>query len=273
GKVASMASVVDQITGDATTLDSVHTLQTGAGLPGKADDEDEAGSHFLIAVVARTPGSNNTVWRSEVWVFNSDEDDQVLELRYLPSDGEMLTATRELPAGELFFSEDFIEDVFPDAANGAGSLHVVAQKGLIVNSRTYNVLPDESTVGQAIPGLATGDMARPGEVWLLDSLKQTQDFRCNLGFAEFEGTDAEVTVVLFDTDGASLFFLASKKYTVPALGQFQVNKVFKDMGLTGNFREAIAYVSVASEGGALYVYASIVDNAKGDGTTILGKRQ
>ncbi len=67
-------------------------------------------------------------------------------------------------------------------------------------------------------------MARPGEVWLLDSLKQTKDFRCNMGFAEFEGSEAEVTVILFDTDGASLFFLASKQYSVPEFGQFQVNK-------------------------------------------------
>lgn len=272
GKIAAIASVIDQVTGDATTLDSVHTLQTGAGTPGKTDGQNDD-SHFLVAVVARTPGSNDTVWRSEVAILNSDDTDQVLELRYVPSDGEMLTATRDLPGRQLFYSEDVIEEVFPEAADGAGSLHVFAQKGLIVNSRTYNLLPDESTVGQAIPGLADGDMARSGEVWLLDSLKQTGQFRCNMGFAEFEGNDAEVTVVLFDTDGASLFFLASKKYPVPAFGQFQVNKVFHDMGLTGQFREAIAYVSVSSESGALYVYASIVDNEVGDGTTVLGKRQ
>jgi len=273
GRIAAMASVIDQVTGDATSIDAVHTFQTGTGGPAKAGaDEDEA-SHFLVAVVARTPGANNTVWRSEVSILNSEESDQVLELRYLPSNGEMLTATRELAAGELFFSENVIEEVFPEAPTGAGSLHVFAQKGLVVNSRTYNVLPDESTVGQAIPGLSNGDMARTGEIWLLDSLKQTDDFRCNLGFAEYEGTDTEVTVVLFDTGGASLFFLASKKYTVPALGQFQVNKVFQDMGLSGQFSQAIAYVSVNSEGGGLYVYASIVDNSVGDGTTVLGKRQ
>ena len=272
GKIAAMASVIDQITGDATSLDAVHSLQTGAGPQDKADGEDDE-SHFLVAVVARTPGSNDTVWRSEVSILNTEETDQVLELRYVPSDGDMQTATRELSGGELFFSEDVIEEVFPEAVNGAGSMHVYAQKGLVVNSRTYNVLPDESTVGQAIPGLADGDMARPGEVWLLDSLKQTNKFRCNMGFAEFEGSDAEVTVVLFDTDGASLFFLASKQYSVPAFGQFQVNKVFRDMGLNDNFREAIAYVTVSSEGGAVYAYASIVDNKVGDGTTVLGKRQ
>lgn len=70
-----------------------------------------------------------------------------------------------------------------------------------------------------------------------------------------------------------MFFLASKTYSVPPHGQFQVNKVFRDMGLNRNYREAIAYVSVASERGAVYSYASIVDNEVGDGTTILGKRQ
>ena len=272
GKIAAMASVVDQVTGDATSLDAVHTLQAEAGGSGKAGTE-ETTTHFLVAVVARTPGANDTVWRSEVSILNPEEEPQTVELRYVPADGEILTAAREVEPWSLFFSEDVVEEVFPEAADGAGSLHVFAQSGLVVNSRTYNVLPDDSTVGQAIPGLATGDMARPGEVWLLDSLKQTQDFRCNLGFAEYEGSDTEVTVVLFDTSGAALIYLASKKYQVPAFGQFQVNKVFQDMGLSGQFREAIAYISVASEAGAVYAYASIVDNSKGDATTVLGKRQ
>ncbi len=271
GKIAAIGSVIDQTTGDATTLDAVHSLQAGAGSSAKAGESGD--SHFLIAVVARAPGSNQTVWRSEVSILNPGDSDQVLRLVYVPPNGERLKAFRELPAGAMFFSEDVIEDVFPKADNGVGSLHIHAQQGLIVNSRTYNVLPDQSTVGQNIPGLARGDMARPGEIWLLDSLKQTQAFRCNLGFAEFEGSPAEVTVVLFDTDGASMFFLASKTYSVPPHGQFQVNKVFRDMGLNRNYREAIAFVSVASEKGAVYSYASIVDNKVGDGTTILGKRQ
>ncbi len=273
GTIAAVGSVIDQKTGDATTLDAVHTFQTGAGRTEKVAGGEQGESHFLVAVVARTPGSNQTVWRSEVSILNPETFDQKLTFRYVPSNGQLMSVRKKLGAGEVFSSEDVIEDLFPSAANGAGSLHILAQKGLVVNSRTYNLLPDDSTVGQAIPGLADGDMARPTEIWMLDSLKQTKDFRCNMGFSEFEGSDATVNVVLFDTDGASLFYLASKQYDVPAFGQFQVNKVFRDMGLTSNFREAISFVSVTSKGGALYVYASIVDNAVGDGTTILAKRR
>ena len=68
----------------------------------------------------------------------------------------------------------------------------------------------------------------PGEVYLL-GLRQNEDFRCNMGFAEFEGSDAEVTVVLFNINAATLRYLASKTYAVPAFGQFQVNRIFSDI--------------------------------------------
>ncbi|MCD4749148.1 MAG: PKD domain-containing protein [Thermoanaerobaculales bacterium] len=271
GKCAVFASVIDAITGDATSVDAVHLNQVLFPTVDKKSEEDR--SHFLVAVVARTPGANDTVWRSEVSVLNPVDEEQQLEIRYVPTSGEIQSATIELPAAAVLSSLNVIQDVFPEAQDGAGALHIYGDSGLIVNSRTYNLLPDDATVGQSIPGLATGDMARPGEVWLVDSLKQTEDFRCNMGFAEFEGSDAEVTVVLFDINAATLRYLASKTYTVPAFGQFQVNRIFSDMELEGEYPNALAYVSVATDTGALYLYASVVDNGGGDGTTVLGKRQ
>jgi hypothetical protein len=166
-----------------------------------------------------------------------------------------------------------VGDLFPDATNGAGSFHVYSEDAVIVNSRTYNISDVEETVGQSIPGLGSGDMARPGETWLLNNLKDNQEFRCNMGFAEFAGTDSQVTVVLFDNNSMALRYLATKTYTVEAFGSTQINRIFKDMGLTGNYSAVVAYIAVGEDSGAVYSYASVVDNGEGDATTILAKRQ
>jgi hypothetical protein len=116
-------------------------------------------------------------------------------------------------------------------------------------------------------------MARPGETWVLNKLKSSDDFRCNIGFAEYEGQDAEVTILLFDMSGNSRRFLGSKTYSVGAFTNSQVSRVFQDIGIGGSYEEAMAYAVVTSNEGALYIYASVVDNQEGDGTTVLAKRQ
>lgn len=270
GKLAVLASKVDQRSGDATTIDSIHRQQMEFSSATKATDNKE---HFLVAVVARNIGANQTLWRSELSILNPESESQNVELRYTPSTGGVKILSIELGAGEVFATPDILAQYFPEVHNDTGALHVYSDKALEVSSRTYNLLPTDATVGQSIPGLAEGDMAKPGEVWLLDSLRDDTEYRCNLGFAEFEGNDTEVTVILFDTSGMAQRYLGYRVYSVPAYSQLQVNRIFSDFGVTGDIPQAIGYISVSSEKGAIYGYASIIDNQIGDGTTILAKRQ
>jgi PKD repeat protein len=269
GRIAAIASVIDETSGDATTIDAVHPSQVMPPGPGK----DGAEVHYLVAVVARTPGVNDSLWRSELAIQNPGDGDQALRLVYRTSGVAALEATASVAATELFFSEDVVGELFSTAPTGSGALHVYAPAGVIVSSRTYNVAGDGSTFGQSIPGLGEGDMARPGEVWVLNKLKNTSDFRCNVGFSEFSGESTEVRVVLFDVSGASRRALRSKTYSVPAFESRQVARIFQDMGVTGEYREAMAYVMVSGDEGSVYVYASIVDNELGDATTVLAKRK
>jgi hypothetical protein len=271
GRLAVLGSVVDRRTGDAATIDAVHEQRAAIDLSGKTSEIGDA--HHLVAVVARAPGANETVWRSEASILNTRSEEQQLELRYVPASGPVVAASVTVGAGAMFSSQDVVGELFVGDEEGTGALHIYSDGGLIVSSRTYNLLPDGATLGQSLPGLADGDMARAGEAWLLDSLSETPDFRCNLGFTEYEGTAADVTVALFDVDNAVFRYLGAKTYTVPALGNLQVNRVFRDLGLTGSFPRALAYLTVSSQGGAVYAYASVVDNGMGDATTVLAKRQ
>jgi PKD repeat protein len=270
GRIAVIASVVDQITGDATTIDAVHPFQveTAATKTRAADD-----GHFLVAVVARTPGSSGSLWRSELSVLNPEEVEQDLVLRYYPTSGGVFEAPVTVGPSAMYFSDDVVSDLFPEAPNGSGSLHVFSSAGVVVSSRTYNLTnANTATLGQNIPGLAAADMARPGEVWVLNKIKNTDDFRCNLGFSEYAGAQAQVTVALYSMAGSYQRFLGAKTYPVSAFGVKQVNRVFDDIGIAGSYEEALAYVVVSSDDGAAYVYASVVDNGVGDATTVLAKR-
>ncbi len=270
GHIAVLASKVDQRSGDATTIDPIHRLQMDFGSDSKAENVKE---HFLVAVVARNVGANQTLWRSELSILNPDTKPETVELRYVPSSGGMKSVSVEIGPGAVFATPDVLANEFPEVGNDNGALHIYSEKALAVSSRTYNLLPTDATVGQSIPGLAEGDMARPGEVWLLDSLRDDADYRCNVGFAEFEGNDAQITLVLFDTSAMAQRYLGYRVYNVQAFSQLQINRVFEDFGISGDIPQAIGYLSVSSENGAIYGYASIVDNAIGDGTTILAKRQ
>lgn len=266
GRLAAIASVVDAVTGDATTVDLVHPLQVAG--PAKAGEEE----HSLVAVVARTPGAGGSLWRSELSVLNPAEADADVRLEYRATGGAVHEAAVTVAPGDMLFVDDVIAELFQGAANGAGALHLYSSDGVIINSRTYNVTSDGASLGQAIPGLGAGDMALPGEVWVLDRLKNTDAFRCNLGFSEYTGAEARVTVALYSMAGSQQRFLGSKTYAVPAYGVTQVNRVFNDIGITGDYEEALAYVIVSSGEGAAYVYASVVDNGAGDATTVLAKR-
>lgn len=279
GRVAIIGSVVDQRSGDAVTVDAIHPGQlfaTSAAGSGKAAGTVVGEGRYLVAVVARTPGLNGTLWRSEVTILNPSETQaQDVQMLYIEDSGQIHQSQLRLEPGQEFSSQDVVGELFPDSGEGSGALHVTSQLGVAVSSRTYTVLDEVSgaTAGQAIPGLASGDLVRPGEVWLISNLKSTDDFRCNLGFSEFEGSDTHVTVTLFDMSAGVMRYLATKTYPVPAFRHVQVTQVFDDMGLSGTYPEVAATVVVADDAGTVYAYASIVDNESGDATTILPKRQ
>ncbi len=279
GRIAVIGSVVDQRTGDAVTVDAIHPSQVATGQPagaGKAAGSVVGEGRYLVAVVARTPGLNGTLWRSELTILNPSESQaQDVQLLYIEDAGAIHQSQIRLEPGQEFSSQDVVGELFPDAGEGSGALHVTSQLGVAVNSRTYTVVDEVTgaTAGQAIPGLASGDLVKPGEVWVISNLKSTDDFRCNLGFSEFEGSDTHVTVTLFDMSAGVMRYLATKTYSVPAFRHVQVTQVFDDMGLTGTYPEVTGTVVVADDAGTIYAYASIVDNESGDATTILPKRQ
>ena len=98
-------------------------------------------------------------------------------------------------------------------------------------------------------------------------LAHSDDNRTNLGFAAYSAGDTELDVHLWSTDGVrqelgSIEGLIS----VPPGSHTQVPRVFEFIGLGDDTIEAIEAAVAVTLGGAIYPYATVIDNISGDPT-------
>ena len=147
GQVAVIGSVVDGITGDATTVDAVHPQQVLLNDAGEnrmlADPV-----HFLVAVVARTPGAGGSLWRSKLDLMNPADIDQQLQVEYRPSGGQVaMTASVPLASGNESELCRCDHGPVPGCFRRGGRAARVCPPGGDRGSRTFNLRADGGTLG------------------------------------------------------------------------------------------------------------------------------
>jgi hypothetical protein len=104
-----------------------------------------------------------------------------------------------------------------------------------------------------------------GQTGILPKLAKSAGFRTNAGFANLGAGDASVRIALFAADGAALG--TARDVLVPAGRWLQLDDIFTAVG-AGPADLAYARVELLTEGGRAWAYASVIDNATGDPTTI-----
>jgi len=213
----------------------------------------------MIAVVAHGPGAYGTMWQSDCRLYNPDEENGTIQVAY-----QMAASTYEaaLPVspGELVEIVDVVASLFPEAGDGSGSLRLDSGPGdVLALSRTYTTAA-EGTYGQFVPAHIGGQLLGKGNVGWLPQLQCNARFRTNIGFTEADGSQSRVSVGLYDLNGG---LLGQQTYTVPPGQNLQINDIFTALGVPCGHDGAYARIE-ALEGGALYPYASVVDNKSGD---------
>ncbi|MGD8440927.1 MAG: PKD domain-containing protein, partial [Holophagae bacterium] len=278
GRVNVISSVVDQITGDPTTIDAIHSNQVVA----KRDDGGSiaAETHHLVAVVAHTQGAADSVWGTR-FVINSPigTADQDVRFVYIPEYdrtgvvGDRLERTVTIQGGHQLAWEDVMIDLFalPQSAKTQGALHVYSDAQLLINSRTYNRMAGGGTLGQLIKALSAGDLVDSNHSGTIVGMSHSLDSRTNIGIAAFSDADTEVELSFFSNFPA-LRSIGSITVTVPSQSHLQVTKIFDALGLDDTPLPSVHALVEVTTGGAVYVYASMVDNATGDPTTIEATR-
>jgi PKD repeat protein len=253
GKAWVYASLVDAATGDPTTI------------PAQPISASSGPTTYLIPSVAHIPGAGGTLWRTDVGLANRSSEAASLVLTYRAG-GAPVTGTRSLAAGATAEWGNVVESVLGlgAASSVSGSLALASSVPIYLSARTYN-LTTAGTFGQLYPALASSSALARGEIGFLPQLKKNAAFRTNLGFVNLGEANVTVAFTLFDANGTKIG--STKVVTAGPQEWAQQYDIFANVG-AGSRDVAYAVVEVQTEGGRVWAYASVVDSATGDPTTI-----
>jgi hypothetical protein len=245
--VVAYASVIDQNTGDPTTIN----MKTGAaGATGPF-------SYWIPAVIHK-PGLNNSQWRSDVAVLNRSSQAATLTLKIHAPSG-LQTMTMPLAGNAQALLRDVAGQLGITADSGA--LEVDSDHDIFLTGRTYNQVDATHTYGQDYDGQAPGDVLAAGQSAWLPQLTENALFRTNIGITNTGTAAANVTVTLYGSAGNQMWS-NNLDYTPGQFYQYQQPY----LGV-GGIDSGYAMVTV-NTGSGVVAYASVIDQNTGDPTTI-----
>ena len=210
---------------------------------------------MMYTGVASATGANNTVWRSEVTLYNATTVTQSILTEIIPQGSAVAIATHSftLNAGTTQFIPDIYDDT--EAPGGAGTLRITGEVFSWV--RTYNQ-SGQGTFGQGIP--AAQDITFfPGTTALFPvSVPETVDsgFRSNLILQSLGAGLQHITLNIMGT---------AHTVDLPAGVFLEISNVGSVVG-AGTGRWPLAVSSDGSWAG----FISTVDPVTGDPTTVRG---
>ena len=189
-------------------------------------------------------------------------------------------AAREynLAAGHALRLDDVLLAEF--GSDGKAALRMTPSAGAVVaTDRTYNLLaagdalglPPGATFGQYIPAVRGADAIGFGDEGRLIQLSHTASgggFRTNLGLVNLTGAATTVTIDLFEADGSRL---GAVSRTLAPYEYRQLGNVFASVS-SSEVADGYLEVGTATDGGAFFALASVVDNRTGDPVGMLHAR-
>lgn len=221
-----------------------------------------AGGHLegYVPAVSHVEGNFDSFWVSDLWIYQQGAT--VIHLWYNPSgqDGTNAQSVVVDLVEPVTYLSDVVGNLFD--AEGAGSLHYIADGPVVVMSRNWTPAENEGTYGQSIPGepLASASFAGTGQAGTLRMMANKRNgFRANLGLANVSPVAVEVLVEIFTEDGAPAPGASSFAVNLEPFEFTQLNNVFMRLG-PGEWDGLIVRAGVSSNEGAIMGYLSEVDN-------------
>jgi M6 family metalloprotease-like protein len=225
-------------------------------------------SHW-IAAVSHVDGAGSSHWRSDIAVLSRSSAQATIEYRLYTPGG--VVSQQVVLAGN---AQDFHRDIaaWLGYTTGSGPLEVRSNQDVFVMGRTYNQVDATHSYGQNYDGQdPDSSLLSAGQSAWLPFLAQNLGFRCNIGVTNSGATTANVTLALYDGQGTLLWSGNDESSAIASGGFIQYLKPFEKYPGRNDLEHAYAKVTVTS-GSGIIVWASLVDEATGDPTTVFMKR-
>jgi hypothetical protein len=232
---------------------------------------DSAQTTWFIPAAARSPGASGSFWLTDLAIGNFSAGVATVNVAYLGKNvdnSQPLNISMAVRSGaQLFLGDLFFNLLGLDSANG-GLRVVSSHPDMKITSRTYNSTGAEGTYGQFIPALPVTNALGIGGSGAILQLQQNDDFRTNIGLVNLRQVDVEVKVHLYHASGS---YYGVVERTLLPFEMTQFDQIFTSAG-AGTVDSGFAVVSVATSGGQVLAYASVVDNGSNDPVYIPAQR-
>lgn len=220
---------------------------------------------YLLPVVTHGPGQNNSVWRTDVQIYNPDPNVSDTNQLELTATFNGMNTTLHV-AQSTYIYEDFMQRLTTaNSASGPVILSTRAKFAPQIWTRTYNQTAN-GTFGQFIPAIrldAAGGGAAVGTgKYLLAGLKNDARYRTNLGFVNPNAQAISITVRVYDDQRLEIGNF-TRQLQPFVLDQFPITHPTAVPNLKGD-RPFSIEIEVPPNGSWLIGYASFIDGASND---------
>jgi hypothetical protein len=228
--------------------------------------EETRSTAFVFPVVGTGPGASDSFWDTNITLLNLSGVDAnvVLEFFEASSEGrtEPTVSRQILLENEEQSSLTMTLLAIPP---GFGAMRVLSTQPIIAVARIFNEpAGEEGALGQFVPALPPSAERRAGALPMLSNVHPAAGYgsRSNIGWFNDGETPVLVTFRFHRPGGAGPGTVIG---TVTRLVEPRSQQQVTLNDLVSHLEpEQSLYVTFATEGGPLYVYASRIDNASGD---------
>ena len=232
----------------------------------------------LLPASAHAKGANGAFYTTDLSVANTGDTPASFALKFLGHDQDGSGGAEQIfnlgPGTSTTFS-DVLGSVFGQT-NNFGAIRITSNTPSLDVVSVTSTPGFGGTFGQEIPAVAFTDLIPTGSSRSILYIREGDGFRTNLILASGSSvsTDVDVALVLPASPWDYAWLrrtLATKTYTVPPNGMIQVNRVVRDMGISGPVTGARLVLSSSTAGSLFTGLASIIDERTNDPTVVLAQ--
>lgn len=231
---------------------------------------------YVIPIAGHTAGANGTMWMSDIAIRNFQTTPLEVQMLVVESGFDTTNNLSPLGSGSVTVQPNstvLLRDALADhrgLANVTGAVILGADRPFAVTSRVYS---NNMAVGQTVPAARdfldnTFENADNSGSAYVPGIINNARARTNIGFVAGAGPGAPMTVemIVRSSNGTSI---GTRSITIDA-GSFMQLQLPLSSLTTTTFDVGSVDFRVSSGEGIVVPYASIIDNASGAATYIMG---